>query len=197
MSETNSNARRKVLAGLGGGLFGATQMPKSWTKPVVDSVLLPVHAATTTTDSEAQQTGPNFSGSFNLVQTTKNDSNSFMQDVLSVVVEDAHAGLILTEGKMCILVTPPAEAGQSYTVKALLGNGIHGGVYTGTGTIGGGSITLTFANGCDNSFVNTVEVSSVSSEGISYSLITPTTKAEGILPSSGNEIDCPDDSQCD
>ncbi len=41
--------RRELLKALtlGGGAVAATQLPTSWTKPVVDSVTLPVHAQTT------------------------------------------------------------------------------------------------------------------------------------------------------
>ncbi len=41
--------RRELLKALtlGGGAVAATQLPTTWTKPVVDSVTLPVHAQTT------------------------------------------------------------------------------------------------------------------------------------------------------
>jgi hypothetical protein len=44
------NSRRKLLktAVVGGGIIGASKaMPEKWSKPVVDSVLIPAHAATT------------------------------------------------------------------------------------------------------------------------------------------------------
>ena len=44
------NSRRKLLktAVVGGGVLGASKaMPEKWSKPVVDSVLIPTHAATT------------------------------------------------------------------------------------------------------------------------------------------------------
>ncbi len=34
------------MIGLGSGIAGASQLPQSWTKPIVDSVVLPVHATT-------------------------------------------------------------------------------------------------------------------------------------------------------
>lgn len=46
--------RRKALQRLlvGGGIAGAsTQMPDKWTKPLVDSVLVPAHAQTSITPS--------------------------------------------------------------------------------------------------------------------------------------------------
>ena len=47
MNKSNPNTRRKVLALLGGGLLGATQLPKTWTRPIVNTVMLPAHAQTT------------------------------------------------------------------------------------------------------------------------------------------------------
>ncbi len=54
------NSRRKLLksiaAGSGAIVAGKT-LPEAWTKPVVDAVMLPVHAATTTEDDCAVYTG--------------------------------------------------------------------------------------------------------------------------------------------
>lgn len=45
-NQANDTARRKILLGLGGGVVGATQLPKTWSKPIINSVLLPAHAQT-------------------------------------------------------------------------------------------------------------------------------------------------------
>ena len=50
MADSNLK-RRKFLLGLGGGIAGAAQLPTKWTKPVVDSVMLPAHAQTSATTS--------------------------------------------------------------------------------------------------------------------------------------------------
>ena len=43
-----SHSRRNLLRALSvGGVVGATQLPASWSKPVVDAVVLPAHAQTT------------------------------------------------------------------------------------------------------------------------------------------------------
>jgi len=57
MSNKNSNdSRRKLLksiaAGTGAAVVGKS-LPESWSKPVVDSVMLPAHAATTAADSSS------------------------------------------------------------------------------------------------------------------------------------------------
>ncbi len=192
MSEANSNTRRKVLAGLGGGLFGATQMPKSWTKPVVDSVLLPVHAKTTDdSDLGAPAIGPDFYGDISFVHLGASDS--FIQDVLSVVVEDAHAGFTPAQGEMCIKVTPPAGPGAAYTATVLIADGILNGVYTGTGTVGGGAINLSFDTGCDNGVTNTLDVTAVSAAGAAYKVLNKYSISWGTLPPG---TDCPADSTC-
>lgn len=44
--------RRSLLAGVVFGSLSLTALPKKWTKPVVDSVLLPAHAQTSTEDQQ-------------------------------------------------------------------------------------------------------------------------------------------------
>ena len=50
MRNSNTN-RRKLLLGLGSGIAGVAQLPEKWTKPVIDSVILPAHAQTSGTTS--------------------------------------------------------------------------------------------------------------------------------------------------
>ena len=81
MSKKNSNTRRKLLIGLGSTIAGASQLPKSWSKPIVNSVILPAHAATSEdTDSSPTPTPPpppplptSFSGSITLPGIVSND----------------------------------------------------------------------------------------------------------------------------
>ena len=48
--KTNANTdRRKMLVGITGIAAGLSQAPSKWTRPVVDVVLLPAHAQTSTT----------------------------------------------------------------------------------------------------------------------------------------------------
>ena len=56
--ETRKQARRKVLkiAATGGAAASIIAIPKQWTKPVIDTVLLPAHAATTEATTQAATT---------------------------------------------------------------------------------------------------------------------------------------------
>jgi len=49
----SGTSRRSLLAALGLGGGAAATLPTSWTKPVIDSVILPAHAAGTTAFAEA------------------------------------------------------------------------------------------------------------------------------------------------
>lgn len=51
METINTPTRRKLLLGLGGTALGASQLPQTWSKPIIDSVILPVHAQTTSPSS--------------------------------------------------------------------------------------------------------------------------------------------------
>ena len=52
--------RRKVLKSTlaGGAVITTSILPKKWTKPALDSVVLPAHAATTATGGEGGTTAP-------------------------------------------------------------------------------------------------------------------------------------------
>ncbi len=60
MTDKKSNdSRRKLLKSLvagSGAVVAGKALPESWTKPVVDSVMLPAHAQTTGTESAAATT---------------------------------------------------------------------------------------------------------------------------------------------
>lgn len=58
---SKSSTRRRTLLGIAGGALGATQSPAAWVKPMVNSVLIPTHAETSSaTDAGAptQTTSP-------------------------------------------------------------------------------------------------------------------------------------------
>lgn len=44
MIEKKHSKRRKLLLGLASGAFGASQLPAKWTKPAINSIILPAHA---------------------------------------------------------------------------------------------------------------------------------------------------------
>jgi len=55
--KNHSKARRRVI--IGGGIIGASSVPEKWTSSLVESVVLPAHAATTGDDSgSGPGTGP-------------------------------------------------------------------------------------------------------------------------------------------
>jgi len=61
MSDNNRRKLLKSLAAGSGAVIAGKSLPESWTKPVVDSVLLPAHAQTSGTPVQYSQTqGYNF-----------------------------------------------------------------------------------------------------------------------------------------
>jgi hypothetical protein len=86
MSEEKSNkanARRKLLKGIVAGsgvVIAGKTLPESWSRPVVDSVMLPVHAMTS---GPASYTGAS--------EQVSIDTNTLMAGVLGGLVEEAHA----------------------------------------------------------------------------------------------------------
>lgn len=95
MNETNtkpSPGRRRLLAALGTGAITTALLPKRWTAPVLESVLLPAHAAT----SYGGQ------GSFSTFSRVT-DAGSSMLDFL---VPKANAGTAIpTSFDVCVRVT--------------------------------------------------------------------------------------------
>jgi len=205
MSAHKTTDRRKVLIGLSGGIIGAIQLPESWTKPVVDAVILPSHAATTddsgTLPSENTATAEpvvitDFSGDFTF--PGGDVSNTLIDNALSVLIPDAHAGRpVYDSGQMCIVVTPPTGSGASYTANVLIvrDNG-YSNLYSGEGTVNGGATTLDYVSGCDPHHPQlSLNVTSVSNGGAVYTLdagngnVTEDTLPPGSV--------CPDTPICD
>jgi len=58
MTIKDNIGRRKLLFGLTSGVAGASQLPGQWTRPIVDSVLLPAHAQTSTTTTAPTTPAP-------------------------------------------------------------------------------------------------------------------------------------------
>ncbi len=80
-----SNRRNLLKALASGGVVAGTALPAAWTRPVVDSVLLPAHAQTTTT--------ADFFGT-GIVQITARDSveSGLIAGLLDDIVAPAEAG---------------------------------------------------------------------------------------------------------
>ncbi len=90
-SATRGIARRELLTRLSatGVAVGSVALPASWSRPVVDSVILPAHAQTSF--------GDGFFGSdfIQVVQAT--DPDSAPRSILDAVVGQAHAGTASVE----------------------------------------------------------------------------------------------------
>jgi len=196
MSTHKSTDRRKVLIGLSGGIVGATQLPKAWTKPVVDSVMLPAHAATTddsgTLPPEVTTTlapASLFSGLFELNPAV---NNTPIEDILSVIVPDAYAGSTVVSGQMCI----DTSGAPTFTTKVeLVGDG-GSWFYSGSGTIGGAAAPLQ-AHSCNPNGGTSVSltVTAVSAAGAAYVITASSGNvgAGGVLPEGS---DCPGEPVC-
>ncbi len=172
------NSRRKVLIGLGSGLAGVSQLPKAWTKPVVDSVLLPAHA--TTSDEDGSLPGGNvteFSGN-PVFSPASADKSGPATDFLSLIVPEAYAGVPPSQGpgipqdvSMCIDIS----GAPTFTAKleaTFFGQSTE--YYEVTGSIGGAAVNLIF-QGCVEQLPSstiTIEVPSTSDEGAVYEMIS-------------------------
>ena len=55
---TNRTDRRKLLAIIGVGGVAAVAIPSRWSKPIIDSVILPAHAQTSMCTADATTGGP-------------------------------------------------------------------------------------------------------------------------------------------
>ena len=148
MKDKKINNRRKVLLGLTGGIAGASQLPTKWTKPIVDSVVLPVHAqmspttaapTTTTTTTTMAPLPTNFRGN---VATGVTDTG--FDKIISAFISEAHAGGFPGMGDCC--VSSPDSMG--FDLKLLVGSNGFFGFYEVSGTVGGGSQMVTDSNGC-------------------------------------------------
>lgn len=197
MSAPKTPERRKLLIGLASGVIGTSQLPGSWSKPIVDAVVLPAHAETTddsgtlppenTTTAEPVIT--EFSGAY--ASGDSSAKNDMLDDALALMVPDAHAGFIAANGQICIKVSPPVGSGASYTAIIQVNQGDSSAIFTGTGTVNGGNASLAVDNSCGNQILPppSFEVTSVSNAGAAYSIsVSGATNTNGML---GTEYNCP------
>ncbi|MGV6826077.1 MAG: hypothetical protein ACWA5Q_03795 [bacterium] len=103
MSDANkSEKRRKLLKSLAAGsgaVIAGKSLPDQWTRPVVDSVLLPSHA---------QTSGGPFGGN-NIVVLGKLDSDNMLAKALDAVISPARAGDISTSFNLAYCITPISD----------------------------------------------------------------------------------------
>lgn len=96
MSEDKKNSRRKVLkVAAGAGLIAGTKAgweSDKWTKPVVETVLLPAHAQTSTVLNGT------FAGSTNITTATLDPSG------FDILIPTAHANGISIQADLCLVV---------------------------------------------------------------------------------------------
>lgn len=157
--ETGTPARRRLLAalvGVGGAYAAGKSLPERWTRPVVDTVLLPAHA---------QATGfrENYSGQVNPVASS-GPGPAVLRGLLDFVVPPAHAtALPITTATLCVKVD-----GIACKAKLLLSNVNGCAIFSGNGTAGGSSFAL---NGSSSVYSDVMlEVPAVNSAGLSYNL---------------------------
>jgi hypothetical protein len=101
MTRTTHQSRRRLLktVAAGGGMFASSRMlPEKWASPVVDSILLPVHARSTMMYVPA-------AGGASQATSGLETGNRFVQ-ILNKLIPVAHAR---TEDRVDVCVTPNAD----------------------------------------------------------------------------------------
>ena len=88
MKKNASTDRRKLLVGLTGGVAGASQIPTQWTKPIIDSVLLPAHAQTSATTPAPTTAAPTTAAPTTQAPTTAAPCASPLLDASNVTTTD-------------------------------------------------------------------------------------------------------------
>lgn len=131
-------ALTRMLAGGAAAGVTAASLPNAWTRPVVHSVLLPVHAQTTT-----EETGPE-DGSFAFPDTLGQSDG-----LLNWLVPTAHAQTI------CVAAGCAALEDGVVTVRVADACGC---CFSGTGGIGDSIKVTTSDSGCDACSIPDIEI---------------------------------------
>ncbi len=175
MTDKKSNdSRRKLLKSIAAGsgaVVAGKSLPESWSKPVINSVMLPAHAETTdgsgSSSGDTTTTAPlSTSYSHDLRFSTSDGRNEVLEDVLSVLVQDAHACCSPSLGAMCV----DTSNAPNFTATVLISDGRTSGFFTGNGTIAGGAAPLSIEGGCDWWGTVTITVSSADQSGAAYTV---------------------------
>jgi len=182
-------SRRKALALLGGGLLGATQLPKAWTRPVVNSIVLPVHAQTTTPEIQSQpddtpaptpQLPTHFRDTISFVLpnikgvSTEQDSPG----LLSLLINDAQAGF---PGAGAGDLSIDSPDGINFTAKLNITTKVPGTLLA-NGQINGAPANLVTTSDCDSIPIGTISVTTITASGAPYNIDSFFGKANGVLP---------------
>lgn len=125
----SDNPRRSTLKTLlvGGGTLTLGALPSQWSKPVVDSVMLPAHAQTTETDSPPTDTGPAPNG-ISVPATSLSFETRRAPSLLDYVIPSARASApSIPAGFLCIESTETGwAASYDATGDVLVGSGDFG-----------------------------------------------------------------------
>ena len=200
MKAKRVNYRRKVLIGLTGGIAGASQLPSKWTKPVINSVILPAHAQTSATTAAPTTASPTTGGPTTGAPTTAAPTTTTMaplptnfrgsvslainfasnerESIFSALIPKAYAGISNPTGDLCIT----SNDGTSFETKLLYDfDGTH--FHDGSGSVGGGSTGFPQIAGTAGCFIldANIAVSSISESGADFS-IGGEVSAMGTLP---------------
>lgn len=188
MSDTSRRKLLKSLAAGSGAIVAGKSLPESWSRPVVDSVMLPAHAET------SPSSGP-FAGG-----VTQNggmlETGSLLAKVTDSLITDANAGIRPAcnfDATFYVCVEPSADL-QSAKVTAYEDygpNGVRNAVsYTWASVpVGGSSMDATIdknVNGCPDLAHNLIEDLGLINEAhaedvIECSLISVTGSAQGSI----------------
>ena len=200
MENSKSCTRRKALTLMGGGLLGTTQLPKAWTRPVVNSIILPVHAQTTTPEIQSQ---PDETPVKPALPTHFRDVISFpaiasldlparnISDLLSLFVSDAQAG---TGAVPAISADFSIDSPDSINFTAKCNILVFQSILTLTanGQVNGSPATLIIP-ACSNKPIGTLAVTTITAGGAPYSITLDNsfrgTNTQGVLPIGVGEPD--------
>jgi len=123
-----NESRRKLLKSIAAGsgaIVAGKSLPESWSRPVVDSVMLPAHAQTSTAPPAppAPSSGPFAGGA--TTNGTSLESESLLEELADTLVPEAKAnGVDYQNPYVCVA---PNEAGDMATIRLYIdrnfGNG--------------------------------------------------------------------------
>ena len=118
----SSESRRKLLktiAAGSGAIVAGKSLPESWSRPVVDSVMLPAHAQTS---PPAPSSGPFAGGATTQLPALESDS-LFSQVTDSLVPQAQAGGLPIIDYQNPYVCVEPNLAGDMATVKLYIDRG--------------------------------------------------------------------------
>ena len=115
----SDKSRRKLLKSIAAGsgaIVAGKSLPESWSRPVVDSVMLPAHAET----SFVGPTGGS-SGNIDITSIDQVDDNNMLAKISDKFINSAHAGSLIDTYfyRWTVCVTPPSTDGGKYTVQVM------------------------------------------------------------------------------